>query len=91
MLVSIAARVESARVMRGGYAEVWSGAEESGIPVCALWRHDGRFRMTGITGNHSVAVEATDLERLAAHWQGFRESNLRRAAGVARLMPRVSA
>lgn len=30
-----------------------------------------RFVMTGPSGVHSLLIEATDVERLNAHWQGF--------------------
>lgn len=32
---------------------------------------EGRFVMRGPSGVHSLLIDATDTERLNAHWQGF--------------------
>jgi hypothetical protein len=42
--------------------------------VHAIVERDGeRIVMRGASGSHSLAVLATDAERLLAHWTGFKE------------------
>jgi hypothetical protein len=42
---------------------------------CTLQRVGDRFLMSGATGQHSLAVTATNELRLWAHWQGFKQNN----------------
>jgi hypothetical protein len=55
--------------------------------ACRLFYSDGRYRMDGYSGMHSVADFATDLVRLTAHWRLFRSANVLRA-GFLHSVPR---
>jgi len=39
---------------------------------------EGRFVMEGPSGRHTLLIEATDTERLAAHWRVFCEHEANR-------------
>ena len=50
-------------------------------PATLEMSSDGEFfRMTGVTGQHSLARRATNPERLAIHWAGFKAQASAKAA-----------
>lgn len=60
------------RIARIHYARAALSVEGLGV--------DRRFVMTGPSGRHTLVVEATDLDRLNAHWLTFAAHDKNRAA-----------
>lgn len=81
MALPIPALVEARRALAGAHVEVCF-LPGRGVPCCSLRRQGEQFVMNGISGTHCLVAVATDLSRLAAHWAGFREVNLQRAAAA---------
>lgn len=65
-------------VLMNGYKieHVYKGSVIAELTADVWVELDGdRFRFKGLTGKHSLQINVTNADRLAAHWRVFTEEN----------------